>query len=38
MTEIRFPIKTPRLIIRPMQLDDAAALLAVYAIPKRCSI
>jgi ribosomal-protein-alanine N-acetyltransferase len=30
MTEIRFPIKTPRLIIRPMQLDDAAALLAVY--------
>jgi ribosomal-protein-alanine N-acetyltransferase len=27
---IRFPIKTPRLIIRPMQLDDAEALLAVY--------
>ena len=27
---IRFPIKTPRLTIRPMQLDDAAALLAVY--------
>jgi [ribosomal protein S5]-alanine N-acetyltransferase len=30
MTGIRFPIKTPRLIIRPMQLDDAEALLAVY--------
>jgi RimJ/RimL family protein N-acetyltransferase len=27
---IRFPIKTPRLTIRPMQLDDAEALLAVY--------
>jgi [ribosomal protein S5]-alanine N-acetyltransferase len=27
---IRFPIKTSRLIIRPMQLDDAEALLAVY--------
>jgi ribosomal-protein-alanine N-acetyltransferase len=27
---IRFPIKTPRLLIRPMQLDDAEALLAVY--------
>jgi [ribosomal protein S5]-alanine N-acetyltransferase len=27
---IQFPIKTPRLIIRPMQLDDAEALLAVY--------
>ena len=30
MAGIRFPIKTPRLIIRPMQLDDAEALLAVY--------
>ena len=30
MGRIRFPIKTPRLIIRPMQLDDAEALLAVY--------
>ena len=27
---IRFPIKTPRLIIRPMHLNDAGALLAVY--------
>ena len=27
---IRFPIKTPRLTIRPMRLDDAEALLAVY--------
>ena len=27
---IQFPIKTPRLIIRPMQLHDAEALLAVY--------
>jgi RimJ/RimL family protein N-acetyltransferase len=27
---IRFPIKTSRLIIRPMQLSDAEALLAVY--------
>jgi ribosomal-protein-alanine N-acetyltransferase len=27
---IRFPIKTARLIIRPMRLDDAEALLAVY--------
>jgi len=27
---IRFPIKTARLTIRPMQLDDAEALLAVY--------
>jgi RimJ/RimL family protein N-acetyltransferase len=27
---IRFPIKTLRLIIRPMQLNDAQALLAVY--------
>ena len=27
---IRFPITTPRLTIRPMQLDDAEALLAVY--------
>ena len=27
---IQFPIKTPRLIIRPMQLSDAEALLAVY--------
>jgi ribosomal-protein-alanine N-acetyltransferase len=30
MGRIRFPIKTPRLIIRPMQLDDVEALLAVY--------
>ena len=27
---IRFPIKTARLTIRPMRLDDAEALLAVY--------
>jgi ribosomal-protein-alanine N-acetyltransferase len=27
---IRFPIMTTRLIIRPMRLDDAEALLAVY--------
>jgi ribosomal-protein-alanine N-acetyltransferase len=27
---IRFPIQTARLTIRPMQLDDAEALLAVY--------
>jgi RimJ/RimL family protein N-acetyltransferase len=27
---IRFPITTARLIIRPMRLDDAEALLAVY--------
>jgi RimJ/RimL family protein N-acetyltransferase len=27
---IQFPIRTPRLIIRPMQLNDAEALLAVY--------
>jgi ribosomal-protein-alanine N-acetyltransferase len=27
---IRFPIKTSRLIIRPMQMNDAEALLAVY--------
>jgi RimJ/RimL family protein N-acetyltransferase len=27
---IQFPIKTARLTIRPMRLDDAAALLAVY--------
>jgi ribosomal-protein-alanine N-acetyltransferase len=27
---IRFPIHTARLTIRPMQLDDAEALLAVY--------
>ena len=30
MTGIRFPIKTPRLTIRPMRLDDAEALPAVY--------
>ena len=30
MAGIRFPIKTARLTIRPMQLDDAEALLAVY--------
>ena len=29
MTGIRFPIKTPRLTIRPMRLDDAA-FPAVY--------
>ena len=27
---IRFPIRTARLTIRPMRLDDAEALLAVY--------
>ena len=27
---IRFPIQTARLTIRPMRLDDAEALLAVY--------
>ena len=27
---IRFPITTPRLTIRPMRLEDAEALLAVY--------
>jgi RimJ/RimL family protein N-acetyltransferase len=27
---IRFPIKTARLTIRPMRIDDAEALLAVY--------
>ncbi|HJV13168.1 MAG TPA: GNAT family N-acetyltransferase [Propionibacteriaceae bacterium] len=27
---IRFPITTPRLTIRPMEIDDAEALLAVY--------
>jgi [ribosomal protein S5]-alanine N-acetyltransferase len=30
MGRIRFPITTPRLTIRPMRLDDAEALLAVY--------